>query len=152
MLLASPSLGLWIISTNLYLTGISRRVRASVYGAFRSISHTVFVMFAPAQFPFGNLHACSFCATPGSTVDTCSCSAWRRLLDVLPVFSVKWCSDLAVDSHPAWHAQSWFCWSRHALCCVPFDCRLVDAALVVDIGSGMRWLVLLVLMHVALCG
>ena len=27
----------------------------SVYGAFRSISHTVFVMFAVAQFALGNL-------------------------------------------------------------------------------------------------
>ena len=64
-------------------------------------------------------------------------------------FPVRWCSDPAVDSHPA---QFWFCWSRYALCCVPFDCRFVDAALVVDTGRGMCWLVLLVLMHVTLCG
>ena len=64
--------------------------------------------------------------------------------------SVKWCSDLAVDSRLAQRAQ--LCWSRYALCCGPFDCRLDDAALVVDIGSGVSWLVLLVLMHVALCG
>ena len=38
------------------------------------------------------------------------------------IFFVNWCSDAAVDSRPA---QFWF--AGCALCCVPFDFRLVDA-------------------------
>ena len=75
---------------------------------------------------------------------------WVAFGRISRIFFGKGCSDPAVDSRPA---QSWFCWSRYTLCCVFFfDYRLVDAALVVDIGSGVCSLVLLVLLHVALCG
>ena len=67
-------------------------VQASVYGAFGGISHTVFVMFAPAQFALGNLDAFSFCATLASQLTHDH---------VISCFSTKWCSDPAVDSRPA---------------------------------------------------
>ena len=83
VLLVPFALGLWIISTSSNLAGISRGVHASVYDVFRRISHTVYVLFAPAQFALVNLDAAftspslaySFCAMLGSTVDTFSCSA-----------------------------------------------------------------------------
>ena len=103
-------------------------------------------MFAPAQFALGNLDAAGpFCATPGLTVDTCSCSALGVAFGRIScVFLVKWCSDPSVDSRPA---QSWF-----LLCSLRLSVFFFEAALVVDTGSGMCWLVLLVLMHLALCG
>ena len=94
VLLASPSLGLWIISTSLCLVGISRGVRASVYGAFRSISHTVFVMFAPAQFALGNLDAYFFAVHSGYMFMFSLGEIFGR---ISCIFSVKWCSDPAVD-------------------------------------------------------
>ena len=52
VLLASLSLGLWTISTSLYLASISLRVHASVHGAFRSISHTVFNTWLHSGYMF----------------------------------------------------------------------------------------------------
>ena len=57
VLLAPLALGLWTISTNLYLAGISRGVLASIHFAFTSNSHIAHVMFAPVQFALGNLDA-----------------------------------------------------------------------------------------------
>ena len=142
-----------------------------------SISHTVFVMCAPAQFALGNLDAYSFCATPGFTVDTCSCSVWERLLDVFPAFSLRSGTRILRSFHillsPGFAGRDapcavfpsfvgWQCRARRRLWqwyvragFAGHDSLRLSvghAALVVDTGSGMCWLVLLVLMHVALCG
>ena len=41
---------------------------------------------------------------------------WVAFGRISSIFFVKGCSDPAVDSRSA---QSWFCWSQYALCCVP---------------------------------
>ena len=93
----------------------------------------------------GGFAAYSCFAMLGSTVDTCSCSAlggfWTNFQYFLREVVLGSCSCSVLVLLVT---------IRHVLC--SFDCRLVDAALVVNIGSGMCWRVLLVLMHVALCG
>ena len=78
--------------------------------------------------------ACSSCAVPGSTADTCSALVWVLLY----LFSTcTWYSDPEVDfvlfsggggrarrRQQQWYVLCWCCWLRYASCCVPFDCGL----------------------------
>ena len=154
VLLASLSLGLWTISTSLHLAGVSRGVHASVYGAFRSISHIVLVMFCARAVRTGKSGRLLF--LPNTWLHSgymfmFSSGGW--LLDVFPVFSQRSGALILRSIHVLLGMRSpGFC--CHDTPCAVFPSivgwlmpRSSSALAVVCAG-----LVLLVLMHVALCG